>query len=230
MIEWSTALVLGFAGSLHCGVMCGPLILALNRSQVCSQHRIASRTLYHFGRILSYTTLGFVFGSLGYVAATAGFQRWLSIGVGSVLLLSLLTHSRAAWARPLQVWVTTLKQAMLKRLPLQSLRSQTILGALNGLLPCGLVYVAAVGALATGKSLNGAAYMSVFGLGTLPMMLGIEFAGARIRLPSGVSFKTVSQFVIGAMGLLLILRGMDLGIPYLSPELSAGSAACPHCR
>jgi sulfite exporter TauE/SafE len=97
----------------------------------------------------------------------------------------------------------------------RSLTAQFGLGAINGLLPCGLVYVAAAGAAAMGNPLTGAGYMTVFGLGTLPMLLGIGIAGARLSFATRL--QRIMPVAVGVVAVLLILRGLGLGIPYLSP-------------
>ena len=111
-----------------------------------------------------------------------------------------------------------------------SIGAQAVLGAFNGLLPCGLVSVAAVGATATGDPLSGPAFMAFFGLGTWPLMLGIHFAGHRLRLPARLPLGHVTRAAVLLMATLLILRGLELGIPFVSPDLSAtlsGNARCP---
>ncbi len=111
-----------------------------------------------------------------------------------------------------------------------SLSAQAALGALNGLLPCGLVYVAAVGAAATGHPASGAIFMIFFGLGTFPMMLGIHIAGQRLAIPPGFPIRSVTRTAVLMMSFLLILRGLGLGIPFLSPKLSNTAGADIHCH
>jgi sulfite exporter TauE/SafE len=110
-----------------------------------------------------------------------------------------------------------------------SLASKAAMGALNGLLPCGLVYVAAAGATATSHPLTGVAYMALFGLGTWPMMLGLHFAGQRLPLPPRLSLGSVTRAAVLLMAVLLILRGLELGVPFISPDFSSaigGNGSC----
>jgi sulfite exporter TauE/SafE len=229
-MELWTAFPLGLAGSLHCAGMCGPLVLALAKARPRTMRESTSRVFYHLGRVASYCLLGLILGSLGHVAAPAGFQRWLSIALGVALLAGLLVAARVPLAAPVMKWVTLLKNSMRGLLQRNTLSSQAIMGTLNGLLPCGLVYVAAAGATATGHPLTGAAYMALFGLGTWPMMLGIHFAGQRLPLPSHLSFGSVTRAAVLLMAVLLILRGLELGIPFVSPNLSAVSSGSGSCH
>ena len=225
-----TAFLLGFAGSLHCAAMCGPLLLALSQARPRTLRGSAGRIIYHFGRISSYGVLGLILGLFGNLAAPAGFQRWLSIILGAGLLFALLAATRISLAAPVMKWVAVLRNSMLATMNRDSLPAQAVMGALNGLLPCGLVYVAAVAATSTVHPFSGAVYMVIFGLGTFPMMLGIHLAGQRITLPSRLPIRNVTRTAVILMSLLLILRGLELGIPFVSPQIAHASGADVHCH
>jgi sulfite exporter TauE/SafE len=229
-MELWTAFLLGLAGSLHCAGMCGPLVLALAKTRPRTMRESTGRVCYHLGRVASYCLLGLMLGSLGHVVAPAGFQRWLSIVVGALLLAGILVAAKVPLAAPVWKCLTLLKGSMRGLLQQNNLSSQAILGALNGLLPCGLVYVAAAGATATGHPLTGAAYMALFGLGTWPMMLGLHFAGQRLPLPPRFSLGSVTRAAVLLMAVLLILRGLELGIPFVSPNLSAANGGEGRCH
>lgn len=229
-MELWTAFLLGLAGSLHCAGMCGPLILALAKARPRTTREIAGRVCHHLGRVASYCLLGLLLGLVGGLAAPDGWQRWLSIALGITLLIGLLAASRFPLSKPLMKWITLLKSSMPRLLQRNTLTSQSIMGALNGLLPCGLVYVAAVGATATGHPLTGAAYMALFGLGTWPMMLGIHLAGHRLPLPARLPPGRVARVAVWMMAVLLILRGLELGIPYISPDLTAQTGESRSCH
>jgi sulfite exporter TauE/SafE len=221
-----TAFLLGLVGSLHCAGMCGPLALALPAAGNNTPAYVLSRVAYNAGRIVTYCLLGIVFGLVGYTFLMAGLQRWVSIALGVALLLGLFASRRLALARPVTSAVNRLKSSMSVLLRQRSLAGLAALGLLNGLLPCGLVYVACAGAAATGSSLAGALYMTAFGLGTVPMMLAISLSGKLI--PTSLRLKLVKTIPIFVflLGTLLILRGMSLGIPYLSPDISGSGAPC----
>lgn len=225
-----TAFLLGCVGSLHCAGMCGPLLMALAKARPRTGCESIGRTVYHLGRVASYSALGLMLGLLGHVATPAGWQSWLSIGLGLVLLAGMLVAPKVSLAAPVWKWVAFLKNSMRGLLGRDSLAAQALMGALNGLLPCGLVYVAAVGATATGHPFTGAIYMATFGLGTLPMMLAIHFAGQRLPLPARLSLGSVTRGAVLLMAALLILRGLELGIPFLSPDLSAAAEGAEHCH
>ena len=124
--------------------------------------------------------------------------------------------------------VSGLKSAFRVLLRRRTVSSLGLLGLLNGLLPCGLVYAACAGAAALGEWLGGIEYMTLFGLGTLPVMLGISLSGRAIPVAWRFRLQQLVPFSIAVVGVLLILRGMALGIPYVSPDLAAGT--CAHCH
>jgi sulfite exporter TauE/SafE len=103
-----------------------------------------------------------------------------------------------------------------------------VIGLLNGLLPCGLVYLALASAVAAGSAVNGAAFMAFFGLGTLPAMFAIAVFGNFMRQGIRLKLRRAVPAFMTVMALLLILRGLSLGIPYLSPDMDA-KAKTPAC-
>jgi sulfite exporter TauE/SafE len=225
-----TAFLLGLAGSLHCAGMCGPLMLALAKARPSTMGQATGRVFYHIGRAASYCLLGVMAGFLSHIVAPAGFQRWLSVTLGAALIAGLLISARVPLVAPVLKWVAWLKGSLQWLLSRNSLMSQMTMGALNGLLPCGLVYVAAAGAAATGHPLTGAAYMALFGLGTWPMLLGIHFVGQRLPLPSRLSLGRITRAAVLLMAVLLILRGLELGIPFVSPDLTAAGGNNARCH
>jgi sulfite exporter TauE/SafE len=225
-MELWTAFLLGLVGSAHCAGMCGPLALALPATGNTRASFLAGRVLYNAGRLVTYAVLGAAFGLLGQTVALAGFQRWVSLAAGVAILLGLLASGRFAISLPAISTVGWLKASFGHLLRQRSLASVFLLGLLNGLLPCGLVYVAAASSTAQNGSLSGALFMGVFGLGTVPMMLALSLAGARMQFAWRGRLQRAVPVVAVMAATLLILRGLALGIPYVSPDLTAGSAAC----
>ena len=218
--------MLGLVGSLHCAGMCGPLALALPRAGKTAAAFTAGRVAYNLGRIVTYVLMGLVFGLFGKAMLLAGIQRGVSIALGVALLIGLFASRKLALWLPVAFFVNQLKSRMAGLLRRRSVQSSAVLGLLNGLLPCGLVYVAGAGAMATGHVLSGAFYMAAFGAGTVPMMLGIGLSGHfipptwRLKMARAIP---VSVFVLAT---LLILRGLPWNIPYVSVDLASGT--CCH--
>ena len=149
-MAWWTAILLGFVGSLHCAGMCGPLALALPVVGRTRFSFILSRVIYNLGRLATYGSLGMAFGLLGATVALAGFQRGLSLAAGVTILIGLLASSRHALGIPAVKSVARVKAVLATMLQRRSFTALFALGMLNGLLPCGLVYVACAAATATG--------------------------------------------------------------------------------
>lgn len=225
MLFW-TALALGFFGSLHCAGMCGPLALALPVTGRSVAGFVVGRVVYNLGRLVTYTALGLLFGFVGQTLLVAGLQRWVSIGLGVALLLGLLASKKLALSAPIVRLLGRLKSTMSGWLQTRTLPALAVLGGLTGLLPCGLVYVACAGAAATDHWHHGALYMLLFGLGTFPMMLGIGLSGRLLQGSLRLKLRHLVPVSVLVLGALLILRGLSLGIPYLSPDLSHGSCSC----
>jgi sulfite exporter TauE/SafE len=223
-----TAFILGLVGSLHCAGMCGPLALALPHPGGSATRFFASRFAYNLGRVVTYIFIGICFGSLGRSLVLAGLQRWTSITLGALLLLALIFSRKLRLLTPLSLLVERLKQHMSALLRRRSLYAVLILGLLNGLLPCGLVYVAATGAAATGSILGGAGYMAAFGAGTVPIMLTISLSTSLVPIAFRLKLRQAIPISAFLLASLLILRGMNLGIPFISPHLAIDGTCCSH--
>jgi sulfite exporter TauE/SafE len=228
-MEQGAAIVLGFLGSLHCAGMCGPLALALPQAGNSRVGYLAGRLAYNLGRVVTYCLMGLVFGLIGKTLVLAGVQRWVSIGLGVLLLAGVFGSRKLALWGPVTQLVQRLKAGMGTLLHRRTVGSLGLLGLLNGLLPCGLVYVVGAGATATGSVLGAVEYMALFGLGTVPMMLAISLSGRLVPFSLRLKLLKAVPAAVALLAVLLILRGMGLGIPYLSPVLSAEKPACCHC-
>jgi sulfite exporter TauE/SafE len=224
-----TAFLLGFVGSAHCAGMCGPLALALPHWGRGQGSFLLGRLLYNFGRIITYAGMGAIFGLLGQGVAMAGLQRWVSLTLGVVILAGVVVAPRFANRVPVTRGVNWLKAALGTMLQRRALPAMFGIGLLNGLLPCGLVYVACAAATATGDVLAGMQYMLAFGLGTVPLLLAISLLGTKLQFALRFKVQRLIPASLILVGMLLLLRGMALGIPYVSPKLPThpnGAVTC----
>lgn len=212
------AFTTGLAGSLHCLGMCGPIALALPVGGFSFGKTLFSRLVYNSGRILTYSTLGLILGFIGNQFLLAGFQRQLSVLLGVFVLFNLFFTGIPSLSHKLG-FVSALKKHFSTFLKSKKISSFFILGILNGFLPCGLVYVALAGATASSSPLSGMLYMFLFGLGTTPMMMGITMIMPLFTLGFRRKIQKILPVYTLILGLLLIIRGANLGIPYLSPLL-----------
>ena len=223
-----TAFLLGLAGSLHCAGMCGPLALAVPATGAGRPGFLAGRLAYNAGRVLTYILLGAVFGLAGRTLALVGVQRWVSLGAGGLMLAALLFSTRFGAVGPLVSGVGWLKGVLGSLLRRRSVASVGLLGLVNGLLPCGLVYAAGAGAATLGTVAGGMGYMALFGLGTVPLMLALGLGSRAFPVSLRLRLQRLVPAALGVVGTLLVLRGLALGIPYISPDLAAGT--CAHCH
>lgn len=219
-----TALSLGFLGSFHCIGMCGPIALALPIHNLSFAAKSVGILIYNLGRIVTYTLIGFVFGLLGSNFALAGTQQTISIVMGLCIILFVLIPKKSTirllGTSYLFKGYSKIKNALGSLLHQRNNSSLFLIGLLNGLLPCGLIYLAIAGATAVGSTKLGMLFMIAFGLGTLPAMFSIASFGQFITINIRNYIRRAMPVFILTMGLLLVLRGMNLGVPYISPKLS----------
>ncbi len=223
-MEILTGFIIGLFGSLHCVGMCGPIALALPGFSDSKFQMILSRVLYNLGRVITYSFLGAIFGLFGNRLILIGLQSQISIIVGIIILAAVLTPRK--WRNKItsfgiiKEFNNLIKGSFAKLFRSKSQISFLYMGLLNGLLPCGFVYVGIAGAVATADVLTGTLFMMMFGLGTFPIMFITSMAGNLINLNLRRKITKLIPALTVVLALLFIVRGMGLGIPYLSPKLS----------
>lgn len=226
-------LTLGLISSLHCVGMCGPLSLALPMQYLYRTQRVFAVVLYQLGRIVTYSALGLIFGLAGRQVYLAGFQQWFSIGMG-ILIIALLiqywifrTTPRPGFLNSFYVGVQRLMTRILKT---RGTIPFLIFGMANGFLPCGMVYMALAGAMVTTEVQRSVLFMAMFGLGTVPAMVAISLFGQFFSPGIRNSFRKIVPVFVSVMAVILILRGMNLGIPFISPVLQSSPQMGVRCH
>lgn len=224
---------LGLVSSFHCVGMCGPLALSLPIHHYSKTRQHMAIGLYNLGRVLTYSSLGLILGLAGRQLYLAGWQQVLSIVLGIVILILALQYfflKKLGEPR----WLATFHQNVIRWMSRLLESNQLIaflgLGAANGLLPCGMVYLAIAGALSTSQLWESVLFMFAFGLATLPAMIALNLAGLRITMQARRQIKRSMPVVVAFVAMVLILRGLNLGIPFISPILpdKPGTVvACP---
>jgi uncharacterized protein len=221
MYYWE-AFIIGLAGSLHCIGMCGPIALALPLKQPDWAGRSMAALLYNLGRAITYALMGAIFGALGLGFRLAGLQQSLSIALGIIMILTVLFPMLfRKWGSPafLETFNKKLQLILSRRFSSPGYLSLFTIGLLNGLLPCGLVYMAIAGALVSGSLADGALFMFVFGLGTIPVMLALSLGGVYVGIQVRNRIRRIIPYAVILIGVLFILRGLNLGIPMISPKV-----------
>ena len=223
-----TIISIAFLGSFgHCIGMCGGIVLAYSNIKMDSSDsksfKVISHLLYSFGRVLTYTILGAVFGMLGGVITfsnnangvllvVAGFVMILAglSLMGKIKFLTVIEHSFSSSKIYKNIFKSTLNS--------KSSLSFFVLGMLNGLLPCGFVYFFAITAASTASVMYGALVMFIFGLSTIPAMFGL---GLLTSITSATSFRNM---MMSLSSIAIILYGaytIHNGYTYISnPEKS----------
>ncbi len=224
-----TAFITGFFGSLHCAGMCGPLALSFNLNN--KGNPVVQALVYNIARIFTYVLLGFLFGAIGLSFAFTGLQQFSSIFMGIVIIFLVAIQFFAHSMRVpfLNTYTNYIKIKIGNAYSNKSTFQVFILGFLNGLLPCGLVYLALAGAVASGNFLNGGLYMLLFGLGTLPLMFSAAAFGNYLGSKRLLIRKYLPVFSL-LIASLLILRGLNLGIPFISPHFDSQTATIECCE
>lgn len=213
-----SALLIGFLGSMHCIAMCSPITLMLGGANKTSQF-VLQRINYNAGRVVGYALLGAIAGLFGKILNLTGLQQWFSIGFGVLIFITVILYDSSIIYnpsfKPLQKLVLFLRARFSRIQQSQSKVKGFIIGLLNGFLPCGLVYMAIIGAITMDSVFKAILYMVIFGFGTWPMMLFVSFSGGILVKKSNTILLKVVPIIVA---ILFIVRGLGLGVPYLSPK------------
>ena len=215
-----SAIIFGLLGSFHCVGMCGPIAFMLPIDRQNSLKGFFQVLSYHLGRLTTYSLIGLLFGFLGKGFYFFGFQQQLSIIVGVTMILAIVfpkIFSKISFSKSVSKIISKVKNALGKELKKKGNDTFFTIGFLNGFLPCGLVYMAVFGALATTNAFSGSLYMFLFGLGTIPLMTTVVYLGNFTKGTLRKKIQKTIPIVVVLIGILFILRGLGLGIPYVSP-------------
>jgi len=213
---WS-ALVFGLLGSFHCVGMCGPIVLAVPGKS------LLSKLSYNIGRAITYTIMGAIIGFVGEGFSLIGWQQTLSVGVGIAMLLIVIFTKYKHFDLPMngvieKMWIYS-KKRLSPLFKSQSPTAPFFIGLINGLLPCGLVYAALFAAVSMGGIAESALYMALFGIGTAPLLIVVSVFGNLITPTLRIKLNKTVPYFLGLVAILLILRGLNLGIPLISPKM-----------
>jgi sulfite exporter TauE/SafE len=222
----AAAFTLGIASSLHCLGMCGPLVMAVPFPHL--KNRVLSKSLYFVGKALAYVFLGAIIGTLGLKAIWGNAQQYVAVFSGIILVLfTLLPFFQVKLkVSPIQRKLANVLHRM-QDAPKDRYFFQ--LGFLNGLLPCGMVYIALTTALAAGNPIDGSLAMFSFGLGTTPVLWGLTLFKHKMSIRLRGKLKPIQITISFLVGVLLIFRGLGLGIPYISPAVATSGSAKVSC-
>jgi sulfite exporter TauE/SafE len=217
-----SAFILGLISSLHCVGMCGPIAMMLPVDHQNEAKKVTQLITYHLGRLTAYAAIGLIFGLLGRGFFLAGLQQKMSIFIGLAMIAAVLIperiFSKYNFSKPVYEVISNLKSTLGKQFKNKSYKSLFTIGLLNGFLPCGMVYVALFGAIAMQSAGFGVLYMLLFGLGTIPLMSIVVYMHSLLKLPFRNKIQKTIPYVAVVIGVLFILRGLGLGIPYVSPS------------
>ncbi|HCM76237.1 MAG TPA: hypothetical protein DIS90_07635 [Cytophagales bacterium] len=215
-----TAILMGLAGGLHCVGMCGPLVLAATAGNPFA----GSKIIYNLGRVLTYGFLGLLAGAVGEFLQILPYQNLLAYVLGGIFLLigfgaisgvhipilSSLIHRFTNWLK------ATFGNF------LHGKKNIFFLGMLNGLLPCGLTYLALTYCFTLDSSLEGFLFMIVFGIGTIPVMVGLLWALGITLNKIKLNYRKLSMVVMIAIGSLMIGRALFTHVHHLENSAESG--------
>lgn len=213
MFWYLSAWVMGLIGSTHCIGMCGPLALSLPVNANSLSGRLFQALLYNLGRVVTYTVLGAGIGFGASVLIPLAVQSSFSVFLGAAFVLLGVILFFSGRFNAIQIlpkrwnqWVTI---TMVKFMGHGHPGKVFVMGILNGLLPCGLVYMALVTAFASGSMLASMGFMAFFGLGTMPAMWAAVFFSQYLQGGFRQILRKLYPVVYILIGTLLMLRGFN---------------------
>ena len=217
-----SAFIFGLISSFHCIGMCGPIAMMLPVDRNNEAKKVTQIITYHIGKLTAYGILGLIFGLLGRSFYLAGMQQQLSIIVGILMILVAVipekVFAKYNFSKPVYRVITKVKSSLGQQFKNKSYKSLFTIGLLNGFLPCGMVYVAIFGAIAMQSVSLGVLYMLLFGIGTIPMLTAVIYISNVLSFSFRGTLQKIIPVVAVVIGMLFIIRGLGLDIPYLSPS------------
>ncbi len=222
MMSWSiwAGLIMGLGGSFHCLGMCGPLVLMMHGQ--ANQRNNLTLFLHHAGRTMAYLILGCGFYFVGKTSHWMGWQNGVAILGGLIFLLGWIPY----FQKKMIVLLDPLRKIASKHMPSENNIKHLFLGLMNGWLPCGWS-ISAIGAALLIQDIPGSIlFIILFGIGSSPALIGLVWSGERLQKKWPWIQHKSARMAFAILGLLLILRGANLGIPFISPQVKAEKMSC----
>ena len=226
----AVALLMGFTGSLHCAGMCGPIMMFLPFHQFKGARKVAAIGLYHLARISVYALMAFIIYSFRD-SFNPRIQQYISIGLGSLLLAAgIATFIPLGLKLQIKLpWAEFTKRMLSKFIGQPDMPSIAMSGMLNGMLPCGLVYMMLSAVMVLHSPLEAVSFAYFFGIGTTPMLVSIILFRSKLNFGRANAFKALTPIFVFGFGCLFLLRGLNLDIPYLSPKVQVTNGEIHSC-
>ncbi len=223
MIGLWSGFLMGLLGSFHCVGMCGAIALSIPMDLSTRLALIRDAVLYNSGRVITYTLIGVLLGYFGETFFKSGYQQWIAFELGILIVIvyflpGTLGSKFSRWLG-LSYLTDFIKKGFSWLLHRPSPATFVLIGMLNGLLPCGFIYMAGATAILADSMTGGILHMTGFGMGTVPMMLATAISSRLISIKVRNTIKGVRPYLAVLLATLFILRGLGLGIPYISPKL-----------
>ncbi len=222
-----SAILLGLGGSIHCMGMCGPLAMAIPFSASARHNNRSPILLYYTAKATGYGIMGGFVGLIGKGFQIMNWQQALSL-IAGIFIIAWAIIPRIPLKKGKFLFARQFGHLLQKLQHDPKQHHYFLLGLLNSFLPCGLVYTALAVATTTSNVVPGFIFMFLFGIGTTPALVFIILVKSRLTLGVRKHLRHISFVLTLGMGILLVLRGMDLGIPYISPQ-SGANGAVKHC-
>jgi sulfite exporter TauE/SafE len=213
-------LLMGLGGSFHCLGMCGPLVLMMHGQK--HQRNVVNVALHHLGRIVAYWLLMILFFNIGNSAHWMGWQNGVALFGGIIFIMGWIPF----FQKKISKWLSPIRNQMSGILPQHGEVKHFLLGLMNGWLPCGWSISAIGAALLTQNLWSATGFIFLFGLGSSPALIAVVWGGDKIQRQWPWIQSKWTRIALVSLGLLLILRGANLGIPYVSPKIKAEKMSC----
>ena len=217
-----SAFIFGLISSFHCVGMCGPIAMMLPVDRNNEAKKVTQIITYHIGKLTAYGILGFIFFFFFRSFYLSGMLQQLSIIVGVLMIVVALVpekiFAKYNFSKPVYKIISKVKSSLGQQFKNKSYKSLFTIGLLNGFLPCGMVYVAIFGAIAMQSVSLGVLYMLLFGIGTIPMLTAVIYISNVLSFSFRGTLQKIIPVVAVVIGMLFIIRGLGLDIPYLSPS------------
>lgn len=223
--EINTPALAFFAGaltSLHCAGMCGPIACSLTALKKNETSRIGSATAYHAGRMISYTSVGAVFGYFGsgplvqFFHSPAVVMPWVLVAVFVIIAFGL--EKKIPRPAFLKRWTARLR---FKAMRISATKGALVMGLATPILPCAPLYLLFFACLATGSALQGAEFAFAFGLGTIPLLWITQLSVQKLQLKLGSQWMPRFRKSLALLAALVMAWRLNDTIPFVNPANAA---------
>lgn len=210
-MDYGMIFIVGILTSVHCIAMCGGINLSQSVSSVKNNVKVLKTNFnYNLGRIISYTLIGGIVGTIGSIISFNGIFKGIVAIIAAIFMIIIAINMLGIFPKLRKFNIRIPKKLAIFLNNTKKGKGSFYIGLINGLMPCGPLQTMQLYALSKASFLGGAISMFLFSLGTVPLMFTFGVISSKLNKKFTEKMLTVSAIIIFILGISMLNTGLSL--------------------